>query len=166
MTQSTRASSSLTITLASLAASSTLTVGRCSTEYNNATNLDEVLSVSGKFKTAATNLQAGVIEVWAFAERADGTWPELFTSTYSGTDGGFTVTERNVLIAGARMIAQITTGTTQRDYPFAPVNIAQRLGTGVRKFALFVTHNAHTSANGWSATGGDFDISVKPFYWA
>lgn len=166
MTLAARASASLSITLASLAASSTLTVGRCSAAYDNSANLDELLPISGKFKTGAANLQAGLIEVWAFAERADGTWPELFTAAYTGADGGFTVTERNVLQAGAALVCAIPTSTSQRDWVFRPRDLSMLLGGAVRKAAVFVTHSAHTSTNVWSATAGDFDISIKPHYWA
>lgn len=164
MTWTARASASVTCTLASLAASSGLTVGRCTEAIDNSANLDEVVLFGGKVKTGAANLQAGRIEAWVFAEREDGTWPELFTGSYTGSDGGFTITERSVLLAGARRIACIQTGTTQRDWVIAPVNLCEVLGGVFRKAGIFIVHNAHTSTNVWSATAGDFVLTRKAYY--
>jgi hypothetical protein len=54
MTITARSSSNLTCTLASLATSSGLTVGRCSDAYDNSSNKDENLSVSGIITTGTT----------------------------------------------------------------------------------------------------------------
>ena len=60
-----RASAAYTITLASLASSSGLTVGRCSTSKSNATNKDEILAVSGQI-TVGTTTTAGVIRLYLY----------------------------------------------------------------------------------------------------
>lgn len=163
MTFTARASAAQTITLASLATSSGLTVGRCSTAYDNSTNLDEFLSCSGLI-TTGTSPTAGQIEVWVFAERADGSWPELFTASYTGTDGGFTINSRDVLAAGAERIARIDTdATSNRSYVFKPADLARALGGVVRKAALFVTHSTAVNLN---STAGNHVIHVKPHYYA
>jgi hypothetical protein len=163
MTFTARASAPQTIALAGLAASSGLTVGRCSTAYDNSTNLDEFLAASGLI-TTGTSPTAGQIEVWVFAERADGSWPELFTSAYSGTDGGFTVKSRDVLAAGAERIARIDTdATSDRGYVFKPVDLARLLGGVIRKVATFVTHSTVANLNG---TAGNHAIHIKPHYYA
>lgn len=161
MTLSARASASLTITLASLATSAGLTVGRCSTAYDNSTNLDEFLKLYGAIFTGTTPT-AGTIDVWAFSERADGTWPALFTGAYSGTDGGFTVQSRTILAQGATLIAQMTTDTTSnQEYPFLPIDLVSALGGPLRKFAVFVTHSTVAALKASS-----HDVSVKANYYA
>lgn len=161
MTLSARASASLTITLGALATSAGLTVGRCSTAYDNSSNLDEFLKLLGAIFTGTTPT-AGTIEVWAFTERADGTWPALFTGAYSGSDGGFTVQSRTILQQGAVQIANMTTDTTSdREYAFLPVDVVALLGGPVRKFAVFVTHSTVAALKAAS-----HDISVKANYFA
>ncbi len=159
-----RASSDLTITLASLATSSDWTVGRCSTSYSNATNKDEIMALAGQITTGTSpTANPGVIEVWAFAQRKDSTWPDLFTSAYSGTDGGFTVRSRDILFAGARPVARIQTNTTSNvPYSFGPLNLSALFGYPVKEWAIFVTHNTGVSLNG---TAGNHVISVNPAYY-
>jgi hypothetical protein len=89
----------LTATWASVAASSTLVAGYATAAYDNTTNNDPALVLSGFFRTASSNLAAGVIEVWAFTQRNGTDWPNLFTSAYSGSAGTFTANSRGVLQA-------------------------------------------------------------------
>lgn len=163
MTLSARSSVAMTMTsINSLASSSGLTVGACTDAYDNSTNLDEMLSASGVIKVAAAGLSAGNIEVWAFAERADGTWPALFSSAYSGSAGGFTVVSRGVLSAGAQLVrSMVTTTTASVEYGFRPADLAAMLGGAIRKVAFFVVHNTGAAL----ASSGQA-ISIKPHYWA
>lgn len=165
MTITTRASSALTCTLASLATSTGLTVGRCSDAYDNSTNKDENLSVSGLITTGTTPTTGTTIEVWAFGERADGTWPELFTSAYTGTDGGFTVQNRDVLFGGAALVVALrnNVATSNLGYVIRPRDITEILTQYTSKFALFVTHSTGVNLN---STGGNHVLTVKPSYWA
>lgn len=160
-----RSSSALTITLASLAHSGALTVGRCSSAYDNTTNVDEFLSLAAKITTGTSPTASKTIEVWVFAELADGVWPDLFSSAYSGADGGFTVRSREILFGGARLVGAINTGssgnTSDVPYTFAATDIAALLGGVVRKFAVFVTQDTGVSLN---ATGGNHSVNVKPHY--
>jgi hypothetical protein len=163
MTLTARSSSAMTMTnVNSLSSSSGLTVGACTDAYDNSSNLDEMLSASGVIKVASSGLSAGNIEVWAFAERADGTWPVLFTAGYSGSVGGFTVVSRNVLAAGAVLIrSMVTTTTASVEYNFRPADLSAMLGGTIRKVAFFVVHNTGAAL----ASSGQA-ISVKPHYWA
>ena len=158
-----RASSALTITLASLATSSGLTVGRCSTSYSNATNKDEIQAIGGQI-TCGTTTTLGAIEVWAFAQRADSTWPDLFTSAYSGTDGGFTIRSRDILIAGARQVRYMTVvaGLTSIPFSFGPRDISELFGYSPKEWAVFVTHSSGVNLN---STGGNHSIDVNPAYY-
>lgn len=161
MTLAARASAAQTITLASLAASSGLTAGRCSTAYDNSTNLDEFVKVMGAIFSGTTPT-VGAIEVWAFHERADGTWPALFTAAYTGTDGAFTAQSRTILQQGAALVAaMVNDTTTDREYPILPVDLVALLGGPVRKCAFFVTHSTVAALKSAS-----HDISVKANYFA
>lgn len=163
MTTNYRATSSLTLTLVSLAASSGLTVGRASAEFDNGTNKDDGLGVSG-FITTGTSPVAGLIEVWAFAQRHDGTWPELFTAAYTGSDGGFTVNSRDILMSGAVLVGSVINDTTSsRAYPFKLRDVATLFGFAPKKFALFVTQSTTVALN---ASAGNHALSVHPVSYA
>lgn len=156
-----RASAAYTITLASLASSSGLTVGRCSTSKSNATNKDEILAAGGQITASPTG--ASQIEVWAFAQRADSTWPDIFTAAYSGTDGGFTVRSRDILRASAKMVGMmIAASGTNVPYSFGPEDIARLFGYAPKEHALFVVHNTGAALN---ATAGNHSLDLSAAYY-
>lgn len=158
-----RATSALTWTLASLAASSSLVAGRSSTSYPNATNKDDGLGVAALITTGASPT-AGLIEVWAFAQRADGTWPSLFSAAYTGTDGAFTVNSREVLFAGAVLVGSVTNdATANRAYEIRLQDLASKFGFAPKEFALWVTHSTGVALN---ATGGNHSGVVHPVYYS
>lgn len=167
MTLATRASSAVTMTLAGLATSSSLTVGRCSAAIDNSTNMDEILEITAQVMTGTSPTASKSIELWTFSELADGTWPDLFTAAYSGSDGGFTIRSREILFSGARIVGVINTGsagnTSNVPYTFAPIDIAQLLGGAVRKVALFGVHDTGVNLH---ATGENHVVTLKPYYWA
>lgn len=164
MTITSRASSTLTHTIASLATSSGRTVGRASTAYDNTTNRDEQVAASVLF-TTGTSPTAGVIEAWAFQELEDGTWPDLWTASYSGTDAGLTVKSRDVLRAGAVLLGSVVNDTTSnRGYIIQPRDLASLFGVlYVRKVGIFITHSTGVNAN---STGGNHKTIVLPAYYA
>lgn len=161
MTTNYRASSAVTITLASLATSSGLTVGRCSTAYSNATNKDDFLLPTLKVRSGSVAPTAGgSIEFWAFAQRADSTWPEIFTAAYSGTDGGFTVVSRDILFAGAVLLGSVTNdASTARDYVIRGRELAQVFGAVPQNVAFFVVQSTGQALD---STGANFSLSVNP----
>lgn len=167
MSLTARSSSTVTFTLAGLATSSSLTVGRCSAAIDNSTNLDEFLILSLQAMTGTSPTASKTLELWAFGELADGTWPDLFSSAYSGSDGGFTIRSREILFSGARLVSAINTGTAGNTsnvpYTFAPRDLSALLGGAVRKAALFLAHDTGVNLN---ATGGNHAANVKPYYWA
>jgi hypothetical protein len=165
VTITSRASSALTHGVASLATSSGRTVGRCSAEYDNTTNKDEEVAASVLITTGTTPTAAGIIEAWVFQLREDGTWPDIFTSAYSGSDGGFTVRSRDHLRAGAALLGAVPVlSTSDLPYILQPRNVAQLLGVNlVRKFAMFTTHNTAVNLNG---TSSNHKTIVIPSYWA
>lgn len=163
MTLSSRVTSTVTHTVASLASSSGRTVGRASTAYDNTTNKDEQIGGAARITTGTTPT-AGIIEVWAFQELEDGTWPDIFTSAYSGTDGGFTVKSRDVLRAGAVLLGSVATDTTSnRAYDFQARDLARLFGVlYVRKVAFWATHSTVAALN--STTGNHKSIILPAYY--
>lgn len=163
MTVTTRASSSLTHSVASLATSSTRVAGQASAAYDNSSNKDEGLGVSVLF-TTGTSPTAGLIEAWLIQEREDGTWPDIFTSSYSGSDGAFTVRSRDILRASASLLGSVANDTTSnRSYILKQQDACLLLGTRyVNKFFVWITHSSGVNAN---STSGNHETVVKPVYW-
>lgn len=160
MTTNYRASSAVTITLASLATSSSLTVGRCSASYANGTNKDDFVLPTLKVRSGTSPTSGGSIEFWAFAQRADSTWPELFTAAYSGSDGGFTIVSRDILNAGAVLLGAVTNdATSARDYVIRGRELAQVFGAVPQNVAFFVVQS---TAQALDSTGGNHVLSVNP----
>jgi hypothetical protein len=161
MTTNYRASSAVTLTLTSLATSSGLTVGRASSSYTNATNKDDFVLPTLKVRSGSVAPTAGgVIELWAFAQRADSTWPELFTGAYAGTDGGFTINSRDILFAGAVLLGSVTNdATTARDYIIRGRELAQAFGAVPQVFAFFVVQS---TAQALDSTAGNHVLTMNP----
>lgn len=157
------ASAAITITLASLAASSTLLAGRESTAVDNGASnkyLDELLA--GFYRTGSSNLQAGTIRTAVVGAIDDTpTWPDVF----DGTNSTETVSLQAIYDSVCRIASDIATDTSQRTYPWGPVAVAGFFG-GVLpdQWLIFVAHNAHTSTNAWSSTEGDHGIKRTPVY--
>jgi hypothetical protein len=152
------ASSALTITLASLATSSTLLVGQESDVVDNSTNLYLDYLIAGVI-TAGTSPVAGSIEVHVVAMRDDTNWPDVF----DGANSAETITSADIKNAICRSVTSLTTGTTSNQaYPFGPVSVASLFGgTCPRKFVVFVTQNTGVALN---ATAGNHAINITPVY--
>lgn len=142
-----RTPAAVSITLANgstgLASSSTLTIGQCSAALTNAVNKDDfaraVLQVRAD-STAPTT--GGSIELWAFAQRADGVWPDLFTTAYTGADGPFTARSRDILAAGAKRLGVVTNdAVASQVYTIDGLELSQMYGFLQRDFAFFVTQS-------------------------
>lgn len=158
------ASAAITITLASLAASSTLLAGRESTAVDNGASnkyLDELLA--GFYKMAASNNQAGIIRTAVVGNIDDTpTWPDVF----DGTDSTETVTDQPTYDSICRIISDIANdNTASQVWYWGPVAIAGMFG-GVLpdQYVLFVSQSAHTSTNAWSSTESDHGIKRTPIY--
>lgn len=156
------ASAAVGITLASLAASSTLLAGRESSTVDNSSNKYLDFFLAGNYKTAASNLQAGIIQTAVVAPRDDSpTWPDVF----DGTDSTETVTVQGMYDQVCKIVSAIFTDTSSRTWPFGPVAIAGLFGGWCPyKFVIFISHSAHTSTNAWSSTEGDHSVKVTGIY--
>lgn len=153
----------LTATLASLATSSTLLVGRESTAYaiDGAVPVIDVL-LSGKITVGTTPTANTQIQIWVAAPIND-------TPTWSGGiagtgDAAATITNEQVKNSYLKLAAVIAVVSTTSDvtYPFGPVSVASLFG-GVlpTDIVVFVTHSTAVNLN---ATAGNHEISVQPVY--
>lgn len=150
----------ITISLASLASSSTLLAGQESTSVDNTTNLDEDHIISGVVMVGTTPTANTRIEVWAVAPRsiASGTptWPDVF----DGTDSAETITNAGVKSGVCKLVASIPVpaATSNVGYEFNGGSIADLFGRMPPFYVLFVTHNTGVALN---ATGGNHVIHYE-----
>lgn len=157
------ASAAVTITLASLAASSTLLSGRESTALDNGTNkyLDKL--AAGNYKSAASNNQAGSIYTTIVAARDDSpSWPDSF----DGTDSTEAVSKSGIFNSICKMLSAIgADNTASQTWYWGICSVAQLFGGSLPdQYVYFITHNIQTSTNAWSATEGDHSVKETPIY--
>lgn len=149
----------LTITLASLASSSTRTAGRESTAVNNETTLYPDFMISGKITVGTTPTVNKQIDVWVYAEDGNG-YPDVF----DGTDSDETVTSENVRNSTLKLLASIRVdNTSDRTYPFRCESLAALFGGNIPpKWGIFVAHDTGVNLN---STGGNHEIRYLPIYY-
>ncbi len=144
-------------TLAALATSSGLTVGRQSdVVVNSGEYLDA--QVSGRI-TVGTSPTGGVIEVWVGAP-INGT--PTYPTDFGAADAAVTVVSANFRDAALRRGAVIYSDTTSnRPYDIAPFSIAALFG-GVlpERHFLWITHSTGVNLN---ATGGNHELNYRLF---
>jgi len=153
------ASAAATITLASLASSSTLVAGRSSAEIDNSTNkyLDDW--IGGKITGGTTPTANTAIEVWVIPKKSD----SAYHDTFDGTDKAVTVTTREMLRAYGKLLAviEVIATTSNVGYEFS-ASVADAVRTLLpAKYQLFVVHNCGAALN---ATGGNHVIDRKGLY--
>ena len=153
---STTDSNAITITLASLATSSTLVAGRESTVVTNVSNLYVDALVSGQITTGTTPTTAKSILVYVYAPlkvaSSTFTYPIATTTALTAADAAATF-EAEQLFQLRLAAAAVVNATSDRAYSFAPFSVAALFG-GVLplKWGLFVTHNTAVNLN---ATAGN-----------
>lgn len=154
-----RASATLTMALEALASSSTWLAGYESATYDNTSNLDIDVLVSGAVNTnGTTNVTANTrIEMHVVTEIADGTWPDVF----DGTTSAETVTAQGVKdnVCVPLAFLNVDAVTQNRQYAYVKRSTAALFGGfAPSKFVLFCTHNTgqnlHASAAGTQTTKG------------
>lgn len=154
------ASAAYTITLASLATSSTHLVGRQSTVVSNTTNLFLDYGIAGRVMvgtgpTANTSIQAMV-----FGSLND---TPLYPDAFGGTDAARTIASEGVKGGAVAFIAYISVGTTtsDREYPFLPVSLSLAMGGFLPKsHGVFVAHNTGVNLNSTGGNHGVFHTGV------
>ena len=159
---STTDTSALTITLASLASSSSLTTGRESTVVDNTSNKYLDYRVFGQITTGTTPTVNKTIAIYVYAPTkvasSSYTYPVATTTNLTGADAAatFEAEQRNMLRLGAAITVN---ATSNRAYTFS-FNIAPLFGGFVPlKWGLFVTHDTavnlnSTAGNHWIHTTG------------
>lgn len=158
------ASAAATITLASLAASSTWLAGRESTAIDNGASVKYLdYMCAGFYRAAASNNQAGTIYTCIVSAIDDTpTWPDVF----DGTNSTETVSKAGVFNSICKILSTIgADNTASQTWPWGGSSAAALYSGFVPdQFVFFVTHNIQTSTNGWSATEGDHGIKYTPVY--
>lgn len=151
-----------TITLASLAEDATLLTGVESNSVSNTTNLYLDYMISGRITvgTSPTTVGDEVIEVLAVGSEDDTpTWPDVF----DGTGSAETISNANIKASICRYVARIQAddGTSDVDYGFGPVSLAQLFGVCPTNHLIFVTHSTGVNLN---STGGNHAITQHGIY--
>jgi hypothetical protein len=148
----------ITITLASLATSSTWTVGR---ESGAVTVADPVTDhiVSGFVTTGTSPTVSTLIQVWVAAQHDDTpTYPDVF----DGTDSGETVTSENVRNSALYPAANVLVdATSDRRYWIKPFSLKETCGFLPKRYVLFVAHNTAVNLH---STGGNHEFKYTPIY--
>lgn len=144
-----------TMTLASLASSSTLVAGRESTAVTHEDNEIDSL-IGGKIKTSASVTAGTQIEIWAQGSY-DGT---SFSGGATGSDAAFTPNEKSLL----RLVTIIPISvTTAQTYVWGPFSIAAIFGgTLPRKTGITVIQN---SGQVLDSTGGNHEVKRTPVHY-
>lgn len=158
-------SAALTITLGSLATSSTRTAGR---ESTSVTTPDGVVDyqIGGKIKTGTSPTVNKQIDIWIVAAYSDGGGTPVWPDVFDGTDSPETVTSENVRANAMKLLTSIyIDNTSDRDYPFGPINLSSIFG-GVgcipKYWDVFVAHDTGVNLN---STNGNHEIIATPIYY-
>ena len=152
------AATALTVTnLHSLASSVTWVTGWTSGTVDNTTNVYLDYLVGATFTTHASNRQAGVITMYAYAP-LDGTttWPDLFSAGTEGTEGTLTFNSAEARDSGVRFVAACpVNNTASAVFTIPPTGLKDIFGGALPpKFALIVVSSASTTTTTGLAAAG------------
>lgn len=146
-------SAALTISLASLATSSTLLAGRESTAVNNTSNLYYDYQFGGYSTVGTTPTINTYIGLWYYAAQDDTpTYPSLVTSGIAGSDGGATAVTAGVRDNSLTPIALLLVDatTSNRQYNLAPLYLFG--GCSPKRWGAWAAHSTAVNLN---STGGN-----------
>lgn len=148
-----------TLTLASLASSSTWVAGRESNSVDNSSNKYIDYEPSGFVTTGTTPTLNTEIRLYIIKPVNDTpTWPDVF----DGTDSAETVTNTNILDGLALAWSTSVASTSNLAYPIAKAStLAQLFGVCPALFSAFVSHNNTAALN---STGGNHEFTVRGTY--
>jgi hypothetical protein len=152
------AGADLTITIASLASSTSLVAGRQSTSVSNATNKYLDYLVSGKITTGTSPTTARQIEVWCIpkVQAATPLWPAGLGATDAALPS---LTREQILGIGQLVFSTTTTATSNQSYDFSNVPLSRFYGRSVpQEFVLAVIHSTGVNLN---ATGSNHFLTVQ-----
>lgn len=153
------ADAQVTITLASLATSSTFLAGQESASVSNGTNKYLDYEVTGKVTTGTTPTVDKEIRLYGIKPINDTpTWPDVF----DGTDSAETVTNSYILDKLVLLWSGSNSATSNITYPInSALTLAQAWGMVPDNFGFFV---AHSTAVNLSSTAGNHELSVRGLY--
>lgn len=145
----------ITISPASLATSSTFVAGRESTEIDNTSNKYTDAHLQG-FVTTGTSPTAGktiAVYVWGSHTSLGTTARDVL----DGTDSAETLTSENVRNGFLRLVAALVVdSTSDRKYEFGPVSVASFFGGVMPKYCgVFVAHDTAVNLN---STAGNHEF--------
>ena len=156
------ASAAVTITLASLASSSTFVAGQEASVISNLSNLYDDALMSGKIRVGTTPTINTQVLIYVFGTLDDApTYPDGM----DGTDSAETLTSAGVGRGFLKLAAvlDVDSTTSDRDYAFGPVSIAQLFGGHLpTRWGVFVTHNTGVNLN---STGSNHFIKYDGIHY-
>lgn len=151
------ANDAVTITLASLASSSTWLAGREGNEEDNTSVKYDDVEVSGKITVGTTPTINTLINIYVYG--SDVSLATTPIDVLDGVDSAETLTNTGILYSAIKLGVSIPVPATTSDVPyaFAPFSIASLFGGNMPKFwGIFVSHNTGVNLN---ATGGNHVIA-------
>lgn len=153
---------SITITLASMATSSTLLTGRASTAVVSGNWYDAV--VSGKTMVGSSPTSGTEIRVYVYAQQNDTpTYPAYGTGgNLSGTDEAITFTSAGIRDASLYLARVIGVDATTSNNPFVikPFSLLDVCRFLPKRWGLFVTHSTAVNLN---STSGNHEFVYLPY---
>jgi hypothetical protein len=160
-----RASSTITISPENVASSSTFVAGVESNVYDNTTNKDVDVLVSGTWTAGTTPTISTQVMVYVGAIRDNA---PFYPDVFDGTSSAETITSVGVGQGFLKLAAvlQVDSTTSNRAYDCGPFSVAQLFG-GVLppKWFLFISHNTGVNSNTtagnhvWKATGINYTVA-------
>lgn len=152
------ADAQFTITLASLATSSTWVAGREATSVSNSSNKYVDYEITGKITTGTTPT-AGEIRLYGIKPIEDTpAWPDVF----DGSDSNETVTNTNILDRLSLLWSGTNSTTSNVTYPIInSMTLAQAWGLIPSNFTIFVSHSTVAALN---STGSNHEVSYRGIY--
>jgi hypothetical protein len=148
-----------TITLASLASSSTWVAGQESNSIDNTSNLYLDYMISGLITVGTSPTANTQIRIYVFSTvGASDDWPDVF----DGVNSVETITSVGVGEGFLKPVKflNVDATTSDRGYPFGQVSLAECFGGWPpRLFGFFVTQNTGAALN---ATAGNHYIVTQP----
>jgi hypothetical protein len=151
-----------TITLASLATSSTLLAGQFGTAIDQKDSDDAIDALVGGLITVGTTPTANTqIEAWLYSSFDDTVYSESTTSgtpTIDGTDGAATLLSKATL--RLMVVIPVTATTSNVGFKWGPFSVAQAYGGIIPvQWGVFITHNTGVNLN---STGGNHYVKHYP----
>ena len=159
-------STAITITLAALATSSTLLVGRASTVVDNTSNLYLDYSIGGFVTTGTSPTASKEIDIYLYGSSDDTpTYPcgGTIGTNITGSDAAFTFATSDIQNSGLKLLSVIATSATSNEQSsVSPTSVASLFGGYVPwKWGVFLTHNTAVNLH---ATAGNHAFTFKPLY--